>query len=173
MGLPRKLKQMNVFNEGTSYVGQTTSVTLPNLERKMEAYRGGGMNGSAKVDHGLDENSLQLKWKVGGYTKQVLQQLGATSVSGTVLRFTQGFERDDIVGGGVDSVEIVVRGRHSLVDRGEAKVGEDTEWDITTECVYYKETFNGEVLVEIDIMNMIEMYAGVDRMEALRKAIGI
>ncbi|MNV64635.1 Phage tail tube protein FII [compost metagenome] len=146
-------------------------MTLPNLERKMEAYRGGGMNGSAKVDHGLDENSLQLKWKVGGYTKQVLQQLGATTVSGVLLRFTQGFQRDDT--GEVDAVEITVRGRHSLVDRGESKGGEDTEWDITTECVYYKETLNGEVLVEIDIMNMIEMYAGVDKMEALRKAIGI
>lgn len=171
MGMPRKLKQMNIFNEGQSYVGETTSVTLPNLERKMEAFRGGGMNGYAKVDHGLTEDSLQLKWKVGGYTKQILKQQGATTVSGVLLRLTQGFQRDDT--GEVDAVEIVVRGRHSLVDRGEAKPGEDTEWDITTECVYYKETFNGEVLVEIDIMNMVEMYAGVDKMEALRKAIGI
>lgn len=171
MGLPRKLKQMNVFNEGQSYVGEATSVALPNLERKMEAYRGGGMNGYAKVDHGLDENSLQVKWKVGGYCKQVLQQSGTTSVSGVMLRFTQGFQRDDT--GDVDAVEVVVRGRHSLVDRGDGKVGDDTEWEITTECVYYKETLNGEVLVEIDIMNMIEMYAGIDKMEALRKAIGI
>lgn len=171
MGLPRKLKQMNVFNEGQSYVGECTSITLPNLERKMEAYRAGGMNGSAKIDHGLDENALQVKWKTGGYTQQVVQQMGTTTASGVLLRFTQGFQRDDV--GTFDNVEIVVRGRHSSLDRGEAKVGEDTEWDITTECVYYKESINGEVLVEIDLLNMIEMYSGVDRMEALRRAIGI
>jgi P2 family phage contractile tail tube protein len=171
MGMPSKLKQMNIFNEGSSYVGQATSMTLPNLERKMEAYRAGGMNGSVKVDHGLDENALQVKWKMGGYTKQVVQQMGTTTASGVLLRFTQGFQRDDT--GAIDNVEIVVRGRHSVLDRGEAKVGEDTEWDVTTECVYYKESINGEVLVEIDLLNMIEMYAGVDRMEILRRAIGI
>jgi P2 family phage contractile tail tube protein len=171
MGMPSKLKQMNIFNEGSSYVGQATSMTLPNLERKMEAYRAGGMNGSVKVDHGLDENALQVKWKMGGYTKQGVQQRGTTTASGVLLRFTQGFQRDDT--GAIDNVEIVVRGRHSVLDRGEAKVGEDTEWDVTTECVYYKESINGEVLVEIDLLNMIEMYAGVDRMEILRRAIGI
>jgi P2 family phage contractile tail tube protein len=97
--------------------------------------------------------------------------MGTTTASGVLLRFTQGFQRDDT--GAIDNVEIVVRGRHSVLDRGEAKVGEDTEWDVTTECVYYKESINGEVLVEIDLLNMIEMYAGVDRMEILRRAIGI
>ena len=45
MALPRKLKNLNLFNEGNSYVGVVKSVTLPPLARKMEAYRGGGMNG--------------------------------------------------------------------------------------------------------------------------------
>ena len=47
MALPRKLKYLNLFNDGLSYMGVVQSVTLPKLTRKLENYRGGGMNGSA------------------------------------------------------------------------------------------------------------------------------
>ena len=50
MALPRKLKHMNLINEGASYMGVASSVTLPKLTRKLEAWRGAGMDGAAKVD---------------------------------------------------------------------------------------------------------------------------
>jgi hypothetical protein len=46
MALPRKLKYLNMFNDGLSYMGVVESVTLPKLTRKLEKYRGGGMPGS-------------------------------------------------------------------------------------------------------------------------------
>ena len=85
-------------------------------------------------------------------------------VDGVQLRFAAASQRDDTQE--VDSVEIIVRGRHSESDRGEAKVGDDTEVKITTECVYYKETLHGETLFEIDLHNMIHMVAGVDVSES-------
>ena len=45
MAMPRKLKLMNVFLNGYSYQGVAKSVTLPKLTRKLENYRGAGMNG--------------------------------------------------------------------------------------------------------------------------------
>ena len=59
MAMPRKLKLMNVFLNGYSYQGVAKSVTLPKLTRKLENYRGAGMNGSAPVDLGLDDGSYQ------------------------------------------------------------------------------------------------------------------
>jgi P2 family phage contractile tail tube protein len=171
MGMPSKLKNMNLFNDGTTYIGLVTAATPPKLSRKMEAFRAGGMIGSAKVDFGLDDDALKMEWTVGGYVKQILKQYGATSVDGVQLRFAQAFQRDDTEE--VDAVEIVVRGRHSEVDRGESKVGDDTEWKITTECTYYKETVNGETLLEVDLFNMIYMVGGVDKTEAIRRAIGL
>ncbi|MDB7207927.1 phage major tail tube protein, partial [Escherichia coli] len=44
MAMPRKLKLMNVFLNGYSYQGVAKSVTLPKLTRKLENYRGAGMN---------------------------------------------------------------------------------------------------------------------------------
>ena len=46
MALPRKLKNMNLFNQGRSYIGEVPSVTLPKLTRKLDEYRGGGMDGT-------------------------------------------------------------------------------------------------------------------------------
>lgn len=171
MAMPSKLKNMSLFNDAESYIGLATSVTPPKLSRKMEAYRAGGMNSAAKADFGWDDDTLKFEWTVGGYAAQVMKQIGTTSADGVQLRFMGAYQRDDT--GAVDAVEIVVRGRHSELDRGEAKVGEDTEWKISTECVYYKETWNGEVLLEIDTFGMIDMMGGIDRSEAIRRAIGM
>lgn len=67
MAMPRKLKLMNVFLNGYSYQGVAKSVTLPKLTRKLENYRGAGMNGSAPVDLGLDDDALSMEWSLGGY----------------------------------------------------------------------------------------------------------
>lgn len=50
MALPKKLKHLNLFNDGNSYLGVAKAVTLPKLGRKLEAYRGGG-----KIDEDLYE----------------------------------------------------------------------------------------------------------------------
>jgi len=66
MALPHKLKNMNLFNDGNLYRGKAKSLTLPALGRKMEAYRGGGMNGPVKADLGMSDDGIQLEWKLGG-----------------------------------------------------------------------------------------------------------
>ncbi|WP_410467840.1 phage major tail tube protein [Salmonella enterica] len=41
-------------------------MTLPKLTRKLENYRGGGMNGAAAIDLGLDDDALTVEWSVVG-----------------------------------------------------------------------------------------------------------
>lgn len=171
MALPAKVKHLNFFNEGRSYIGQSESFSRPSLARKLEAWRGGGMSGAAHVDHGLDDDALDVEWVVGGYAPQIIRQMGIANVGGVLLRFVGSVQRDDT--GAVGALEIVVRGRHSELDTGEYKTGEDSNKTITTKCVYYKETLNGEVLCEIDLINGIEIFGGVDRMAEHRAAIGM
>ncbi|UGV31536.1 phage major tail tube protein [Halopseudomonas aestusnigri] len=171
MAMPRKLKNMNLFNDGVSYAGVAKQVTLPPLSRKMEGYRGAGMNGPVKADMGLSDDGIQLEWTCAGLDLQVFRQWGTTTVDGVLLRFAGAYQRDDT--GEVSAVEVVVRGRHEEIGSGDASPGEDTEQSITTTCSYYKLTVDNEVLVEIDIMNMIEMVDGVDRLAEQRAAIGL
>lgn len=169
MALPKKLKNLNLFNDGASYLGQVAEVTPPTLSRSMEDYRGGGMSGPVKIDNG--QEAIDLEWKCGGLMRDVLRQYGVTRHDAVQLRFAGAYQRDDT--GAVDAVEIVVRGRHQELNFGNAKAGDDTEFSVKTACSYYKLTVNGLVEIEIDFINMIETVGGVDRLASQRLAIGV
>lgn len=171
MSLPSKLKNMNLFNEGHSFLAEVASVTLPKLGRKMESYRGGGMNGPVKTDQGLSDDGIVIDWTLGGLALLAIRQFGIANASGIGLRWAGAYQRDDT--GEVDAVEIVARGRHEEIDMGEAKPGAETEHKIKTVCTYYKLTVNSRVEVEIDLLNFIEIIDGVDRLKDQRRAIGI
>lgn len=171
MAMPRKLKNMNVFNDGNSYQGIAKSLTLPDLARKMEAWRGAGMDGPVKADLGHSDDGIQLEWTVGGLDLTSLRQFGTVNASGVALRFAGAYQRDD--DGTVTAVEIILRGRHETYSFGDAEPGEDTEHTITTTCTYYKLTVDGRDEIEIDLLGMVFIVDGDDRLAEQRKAIGL
>lgn len=171
MALPKKLKHLNLFNDGNSYLGVVGSVTLPKLGRKLESFRGGGMDGPVKVDLGHSDDGLQLEWTLGGWDLTLLKQYGMVKVDGVQLRFSGSVQRDDT--GEVSAVEVVVRGRHEEIDFGDAKPGEDTEHKITTTCTYYKLSVDNEPIVEIDLLNFVLIVDGEDLLAEHRTALGI
>ncbi|PZP26689.1 phage major tail tube protein [Pseudomonas kuykendallii] len=171
MALPKKLKHLNLFNDANSYLGVAKTLTLPKLSRKMEAYRGGGMDGPVKVDLGFGDDGLQLEFTLGGWDLIAVRQFGAVRADGVPLRFAGSVQRDDT--GDISAVEVTVRGRHEEIDFGEATPGEDTEHKITTTCSYYKLTVDGEVIVEIDLLNFVFIVDGEDLLAKHRQNIGL
>ncbi|MFW1926526.1 phage major tail tube protein [Acinetobacter ursingii] len=171
MALPKKLKMMNLFNEGNSYLGQTGEVTLPKLGRKFEDWRGGGMDGNIKWDNGLSDDMIEFAWKLGGIDPLVISQYGAATVSAIGLRFAGSYQRDDT--GETTALEMVVRGRHEEIDFGNSKAGDDTELSMKTIWSYLKITIDGEVFIEIDIPGIVFKVKGVDMYEKHRANIGL
>lgn len=171
MALPRKLKNLNCFNDGNNYLGVVQSFTPPKLSRKMEAYRAGGMDGSVNVDLGMDDGALDVQWTIGGLVDSMLKQYGANKADACLLRFTGALQRDDT--GDVDALEIVIRGRHSEIDQGELKTGETSAVTIQTKCAYYKLSLNGQVIHEVDLLNMVCIVNGVDVLAKQRQALGV
>ncbi|MDR6469545.1 P2 family phage contractile tail tube protein [Paraburkholderia graminis] len=169
MALPKKLKNFNLFQNGENFAGQIAEVTPPKLTRKMEAYRGGGMNGPIDIDQG--QEGIVLEWTAGGFMRSVCAQYGITKHDGVQLRFAGGYRAEDSTKH--DSIEIVVRGRHKELDFGNGKPGDDTAFKVSTTCSYYKLTINGETVIEIDLINMVENVNGEDLLADLRKAIGL
>lgn len=167
--LPSVLKNFNIFNDGSSYMGIAEDVKLPKLTKKMDEFRGGGMNAPVAID--LGQEKLELEFNCAGFMKQVFKQYGTIKVDGVMLRFAGAYQSDDT--GIVQAVEIVVRGRHSEIDPGDAKAGDKGKLGIKSALAYYKLTVDNEVLVEIDIVNMIEIINGVDMLAAQRRAIGL
>jgi P2 family phage contractile tail tube protein len=169
MGMPKKLKNFNLFGDGNSYQGEVDEIVLPKLTRKMEEWRGSGMQGPIKWSNGTE--ALTMEWTVGGLMRAVLDQWGVTTHNGVQLRFAGGYQASD--SNNVDAVEVVVRGCHSEIDMGTAKAGEDTSMKIVTEISYYKLSINGQDVIEIDFLGMVEKVNGTDTQQKLRQAIGL
>lgn len=169
MGLASKLKNMNLFDDGASYLGIAAEVTLPKLSRKMEGFRAAGMDGELDIDMGQEK--IELEFTLGGIVASAIAGFGVTTHDGKLLRFAGAYQADDT--GGVIPVEAVVRGRYSEIDMGNAKPGADTEHKFKASCSYYKLIVNGREVVEIDIPGMVFKVNGDDRLAAIRAAIGL
>jgi len=169
MAMPRKLKNFNVFHNGESFVGECEEMTLPKLTRKLEEYRAGGMNGPVDIDLGAEKMELEATY--GGIMRAIFKEWGITSISGVLLRFAGAFQRD--ADSDTDSVEVIVRGRHTELDMGNAKAGDNSQFKVKTSISYYKLSVNGEVWCEIDHENFIEVIFGVDRLAGQRRAMGL
>lgn len=167
MAFSRKLKHMNLFNEGASYLGEASSVTLPKMARKFEGWRGAGMDAEVQVDMGGEP--MEMEWATGGPMVDTIRQFGAARAAAHFLRFAGSYQNDET--GAIDLVEVTVRGRHQEIDRGEAKPGEGGEFKVKTAIVYYREEWNGVVVTEVDVLNMVHIVNGVDILAAHRAAI--
>ncbi|MPT48039.1 MAG: phage major tail tube protein [Sphingobium sp.] len=169
MALPSKLKNMNLYNDGVSFLGLASEVTIPTLARQFEDYRGAGMDAPIQIDMG--GNLIEFEWKLGGHVDLVFSQFGATTHDAHMLRFVGAYQDDST--GRYRSVEIVMRGRHQEIAPGTGKPGEDTEQTVKTICSYYKLSVDGVPLIEKDEMNLVFVVNGVDRLAAQRAALGL
>ena len=168
--LPRTLKNFNLFIEGEGYAGRVEELNLPKLGRKMEEYRGGGLNGDIEIDLGMEK--LEMEFTLREYSREVLNQWGVCDTAGVGLRFLGAAVRDDGACA-TDSIEVVIRGRWRELDFDSAKPGEMSTLKVAVAATYYKYLVNGEAVIEIDHLNMIEKVNGKDRLEAQRKALSL
>ncbi len=168
MGLPSKLKNMNLYNDGNSYFGLVPEVKIPTLARKFEGYRG---NFDSELQIDLGGEPISFEWKAGGMIEQIYSQFGLTTLDGVLLRWVGAYQDDGT--GTYKTVEIVVRGRHQEIAPGTGKAGDDTEESVKTACVYYKLMVDGIVLIEKDELNHVFIVNGTDRLAQQRAALGI
>ncbi len=169
MGLPAKLKNFATFVDGENYMGVVPEVTLPTISRKLDEYRGGGMNMPVDLDFGMEKMEAEIK--AAGWFAALLKTWGTPTHDGVMLRFAGALQADDL--GEIKSCEAVLRGRFGEFDPGSAKAGDPTEQTYKMSVSYYKLTIAGSVVFEIDAVNMIEVVDGVDRMDQVRAALGV
>lgn len=169
MALPNSLKNFNSFNDGKSFMGIVEEIKLPKLSRKMEDFRGGGMDGPVDID--LGQEKLEIEQVCGGFVLDAYASYGITKAAGVLIRFAGAYQRDDT--GEVQAVEVVVRGRHKEIDGGDAKGGDKGKTTIKSSLTYYKLTVDNKEVIEIDLLSFLFKVNGVDMFEAQRKAIGL
>lgn len=167
--LPKILKDFNLFGDGNNWQGQITSLTLPELSRRMAEYEGGGMDGPIEVDQGAELQ--EFTWTAGGMIAEIFDTYGSPIHDKAMLRFEGSYESDET--GTVVPVEIVVRGRHKKIAMGDVSKGENNTIEVTTTLSYYKLTVDGEEIIERDVPGYVFKVRGTDRYAERRQALGL
>jgi P2 family phage contractile tail tube protein len=144
-------------------------VNLPKLSRKLEEYRGGGMNIPVELDFGMQKMEAEIK--AAGWFSNLINTFGSPRADAMLMRFTGAVQQDDT--GETQAVEAVMRGRFSELDPGKAQSGDKTEQTYKLAVSYYKLTIAGKLMLEIDAVNLVEIVNGEDRLADVRAALGV
>lgn len=164
---PHKLKNFRTYVDGGNYAGIAAEIALPKLATVGESYRGAGMLSEMDTDLGLEK--MEIEETYGGIIPEIMKTFGDPKLDGTMIRFVGAYQSD--ADRSVQAAELVVRGRITEMDPGSGKAGKDTEWKVKRQVAYLKWIVAGETIVEIDVLGMIYIVGGVDRMQEIREAI--
>ena len=169
MAIIQTLKLHNTSCEGMSYPNLFTECKVPDLKRKYEAYKGGGMDTPVFIDSGGEAIEMELTYG-GRIPASIRTKFGSPKHTGQLWRWAGWYtdqDTDDKFG-----VEIVVRGRFNI-DEPNAKGGELGSGKVKVFPSYYKYTENGKVLVEIDSAKGVYKIDGEDILEEARNFLGL
>lgn len=168
MQLPFILKGFNVFTDGLNKYGVLMDVKRPKIAYKTEDYTPGGGLGEMTVIHGVEKLELELTSK--GYDAELFKSM-SHKINGNLLRYQGALHKED----DEEYAELVgeARGRIIEADPGEDKAGEGGEHKFKYALTYWKETLNGETVVEIDLLNNKFLVGGRDIRAGMRKALGL
>jgi P2 family phage contractile tail tube protein len=166
--IPRVLKNFSLFVDGRGLAGSVSTLTLPKLTTKMEEYRGGGMDVPVEIDMGMEK--LETSFELFEYDPNMMALYGLADGAATQLTARGALRRD-----GEAAVAMIVNmtGVVKELDHGDWKSGDQTSAKFAVALRYLKITIGGQVVAEIDKVNMIRRINGVDQLETIRAAIGV
>lgn len=166
--MPETLKNFQSFVDGRGYAGIVEKVTPPKMTLLTEEHRAGGMDMPDDIDMGMEKPTMSMVF--AEYNADVNKQFGVIRNGDLSFTLRGAMERD---GGGVTPIVINARGRITEIDNGDWEAGKKTQMTVNMSLRYYKLTIGGDVIHEIDSVNMIRIINGEDQLAAHRDAIGL
>jgi len=166
--LPRVLRNFNLFVNGIGYAGRVTEAELPELSVKTEEHRGGGMDGVAEIDLGME--ALGAKLTFAEYVPDILKSFGKLDGNAVRIQLRGALQRD-----GEPAIACIVdlHGGFKKNGMGSWKAGDLATNEVEMSVRYYKLSIGGEDLIEVDVDNMRRVIGGVDELASIRAAIGL
>ena len=162
------LKNINLFVDGRGYAGQIDEYNPPELTLITEDYRAGGMDTAVALDMGMEP--METSFALIAYDRDVLALFGVAEGNAVPFIARGALESYD---GTVTPVVHTMRGKITSLAKGTWAAGQKPTLTVTMRLEYYKEEHGGQVVHEIDAVNMVRVINGVDRLSEIRAAIGI
>lgn len=163
------LRKFNAFVDGYSTHLEIEKITPPVVRDQVEAIKAGGLLAEFDVPLGLQK--LEAGLMINSRNKLLMGKAGLTPGKSTRTTF-RGAAVSEIDGSQRDEI-LIIQGRFNVDSNDwQAQAKADTDYKIGS-ITYYKHLINGELLYEIDLLNMICIVEGVDQWADLRGGIGL
>lgn len=166
-----KIRDANVYVNGTSTHGYATEATLPNVDYSKTEYKTLGLNGVLKLFNGFNAMEATIKWSSAD-NDVAMACLDPFKPVNLMIRSS----RDVYEGGALSDQQPVifyVKGTASGMNLGTLKSKEDNETETKLDLTYFKWVQNGEELIELDVANNIFVVNGVDLLATYRENLGL
>lgn len=166
-----KIRDANVYVNGTSTHGQSTEITLPDIKPSKSEYKALGMVGVMKLFNGFEAMEASIKWSSPENDVAIACADPRKAISLMVRS-----SRDVYVGGTITGEEPVIyylKGTSAGGPLGTLKPKDDTETETKFDLTYIKQVVNGTEVIELDIANNIFRVGGDDLLAKYRENLGI
>jgi hypothetical protein len=162
------LKNFQLSIDGRFYAGNVDSIQLPALVVKNEEYRAGGMDAPVALDMGMEK--LESTVKMSNWNRDVANIWGLGPGATKMFVFRGALES---LNGTVEPVVITMSGTLDSLEHDDVQPGAKAGVTLKISVRQYKYEQNGVTVHDIDVLNMKRIVNGVDRLLAIRTAIGL
>lgn len=162
------VRNFTLFVDGNLFSGDVETVKLPDLKKKMEEYRGGGMDIPVEIQLGMEK--ITFEFDVTCHSDILYETFAGAQGNHKLFKF-YGSLMD--VKGTETGVTIEVQGPVISLDAGDAKPGAKTTAKLVVNAYYLKHVINGVVVIEIDALNLVFVSNGVDSLSTTRQLLGL
>jgi P2 family phage contractile tail tube protein len=167
---PDKLTAFDVYADGEMLLG-VVDATLPNITPLKETIKGAGINGELETSAigQIGGMKLQMTWRSATEQASLL-----ANPQGMALELRGSAQVIDSAAYRFRQIPIRIAVRACSSDMQLGKFDPATAMGTTTEveCMYFKYTYNGKVLHEIDKTNFKTILGGTDALAEVNKALG-
>ncbi|CAG9000671.1 MAG: hypothetical protein CENE_02671 [Candidatus Celerinatantimonas neptuna] len=162
------LKSWSIWVDGIGKAGNAKDYTPPALSVKTVAFQAGDMDMPIPVDDGME--AMETSFSIYGVDKSILPLFGFQAGTNTAVSVRSVYTDTS---GSTDEVVEAMRGLITKIERDAQDSGSqrDKAMKVTMQLNYYKMSWAGLVLVEIDPVNHIRNFGGVDALAAIRAAM--
>ena len=152
-----------------NYAGRVEEFHPAQLEVSTREYQAGGMDIPVLLDMGME--ALEARLVVNGYEPATFHQFGLADAEAANLEVRGGLEDYN---GAMHQLIFIMRGNVNMIGMGRIRGrGDVPKTMINLALSYYKIMYDNTPLIEIEAMGMVRKINGVDRLAALRTAIGL
>ena len=163
------LRNFTAYEDGSNFHLVVNELVLPAIRDITEDARGGGMDMPVDVALGLQKLAAEIKLE--GRSRDLMLKAGLKP--GTHKRVVyRGYTVNEIDGAERSEMAIIEGRINANPDPWKHGSLVGVSYPITS-IIYFKHAINGEVIHEIDAVNMVRIVGGVDQNTGARDALGM